>query len=526
MRILLIDDNPDDRALARRVLERDFPALEIQEVLELRGLESALTGDGFDAVITDFQLHWTDGLAILRAIRDRDPYIPVVMFTGTGGEEVAVEAMKAGLDDYVIKKAQHFVRLPVALRSAIDRAADRRAARAAREEMARLLERERAAREAAEAASLMKDEFLATLSHELRTPLNAIVGWASLMRTGSLEGARLQQALDSIVRNARAQARLIDDLLDVSAIISGKMSLEMRPVDLGTIVKAALDSVRPTAAAKRIHLEPILAPATPPVSGDPDRLQQVVWNLLSNGVKFTPEGGTVRVRLDRDGGQALITVEDTGPGIDEAFLPHVFEPFRQADGSITRNHGGLGLGLAIVRRLVEFHGGSVRAESAEGARFEVRLPLQSEEPDRRAHETRGRAPGMECPPNVPGLHILVVDDEVDSRDLTKTLLERCGARVHAVSSAAEAMQALGELRPDVLLCDIAMPGEDGYSLIRRIRALPAEEGGRIPAAALTAHARAEDRRRTLLAGFNLHVPKPVDPEELLAVVASLGGWAG
>ena len=527
MRILLIDDNPDDRALARRVLERDFPALKVHEVLEPQGLHSALAEDGFDAVITDFQLRWTDGLAVLRAIRDRDPYIPVVMFTGTGGEEVAVEAMKSGLDDYVIKNAHHFVRLPAALRSALDRAADRRAARAAGEEMARLLERERAAREAAEAASLMKDEFLATLSHELRTPLNAIVGWASLMRTGTLEGARLQQALDSIVRNARAQARLIDDLLDVSAIISGKMSLEMRPVDLGAVIKAALDSVGPTAAAKRIHLELILAPAPPPVSGDPDRLQQVVWNLLANGVKFTPEGGTVRVRLDRDGGQALISVEDTGPGIDEAFLPHVFEPFRQADGSITRNHGGLGLGLAIVRRLVELHGGSVRAESAAGARFEVRLPLRSEEPERRAHETfAGRSPGMECPPNVPGLHILVVDDEADARDLTVTLLQRCGAKVHAVASAAEAMRALRELRPDVLLCDIAMPGEDGYNLIRRIRALPAEEGGRTPAAALTAHARAEDRRRTLLAGFNLHVPKPVDPEELLAVVASLGGWVG
>ena len=431
MRILLIDGNPDDRALARQLLEREIPHLEVGE------LEAA-------------------------------------------------------------------------------------------EEMAQLLARERAAREAAEAASLMKDEFLATLSHELRTPLNAIVGWAALVRAGGLQGERLDQALESIARNARAQARLIDDLLDVSAIISGKLSLEMRPVDLGAVIEAALDSVRPAAAARRILLEADLAPAVLPVSGDPDRLQQVVWNLLSNGTKFTPEGGAVRVRLDRDGGQARITVEDTGPGIDEAFLPHVFEPFRQADGSITRTHGGLGLGLAIVRRLVELHGGSVRAENGSGAKFEVRLPLRAEEPERRVHEARSAeaAIGLECPPNVPGLRVLVVDDEPDARNLATVLLERCGAEVHTVGSAAEAMRALLELRPDVLLCDIAMPGVDGYALIRRIRALPPDQGGRIPAAALTAHARAEDRRRTLLAGFNLHVPKPVDPEELLAVVASLGGWRG
>ena len=530
MRIVLIDDNPDDRALARRVLERDFPDLEAVEIADPPGLERILAGDGYDAVITDFRLRWTDGISILRAIRDRDPDLPVVMFTGTGTEETVVEAMKSGLDDYVVKNAHHFVRLPAALRSAMARSADRRAARQAGEEMALLLERERTAREAAEAASLMKDEFLATLSHELRTPLNAIVGWAALMRTGTLHGERLEQALESIARNARAQARLIDDLLDVSAIISGKMSLQTRPVDMAAVIEAALDAVRPAAVAKGIRLEADLDRSTPPVSGDPDRLQQVVWNLLSNGVKFTPEEGTVRVRLGLVGGQARIEVQDTGPGIDEGFLPHVFEPFRQADGSITRNHGGLGLGLAIVRRLVELHGGSVRAanDHGSGAAFEVRLPLRSAEVERRAREPLqpGVPVGLECPPNVPSLKILVVDDEEDARNLTLTLLERCGARVRAVASAAEAIRELRDFKPDVLLSDIAMPGEDGYDLIRRIRALPPAEGGRIPAAALTAHARAEDRRRTLLAGFNLHVPKPVDPEELLAVVASLGGWVG
>jgi CheY-like chemotaxis protein len=263
------------------------------------------------------------------------------------------------------------------------------------------------------------------------------------------------------------------------------------------------------------------------VWGDPDRLQQVVWNLLSNGVKFTPEGGRVRVLLDSEGGHARITVSDNGPGIAGAFLPHVFEPFRQADGTITRNYGGLGLGLAIVRRLVELHGGRVRAESAgpgQGAAFEVRFPLRAPEPDRRVPETR--RPSLACPPNVPGLRVLVVDDEADARELVSTLLERCGAKVQAASSVREALEEMKRFRPDVLLCDLAMPDEDGYGLIRHIRSLPPSEGGRVPAAALTAHARAEDRRRTLLAGFNMHVPKPVDPEELLAIVASLGGWIG
>jgi signal transduction histidine kinase len=453
VRILLIDDNPEDRELARRVLERDRPSMEIQEILDVAGLERALEQGGFDAVVTDY----------------------------------------------------------------------------------RLLERERAAREAAEAASLMKDEFLATLSHELRTPLNAIVGWAALLRAGNLQGDRLRQALESITRNARSQARLIDDLLDVSAIMSGKMSLKGQPVELASVAEAALDAVRPAAEARRIHLESDLSGwprGLGLVWGDPVRLQQVVWNLLSNGVKFTPEGGTVKICLDMDQDHARLMVSDNGPGIDGSFLPYVFEPFRQEDGTITRNHGGLGLGLAIVRRLVELHGGTARAESAGpgfGASFEVRLPLRAAEPERRVREPRSheeRKPSLSCPPNVPGLRILVVDDEADARDLVSTLLERCGAQVRVASSVREAMAEMKRFRPDVVLSDLAMPDEDGYALIRRIRALPAAEGGRVPAAALTAHARGEDRRKTLLAGFNMHVPKPVDPEELLAVVASLGGWIG
>jgi signal transduction histidine kinase len=370
MRILLLDDNPDDRALALRALERDIPGLQAREVLDMPGLEWALEEDAFDAVVTDYQLRWTDGLKILRMVRERHPQVPIVMFTNTGNEEIAVTAMKSGIDDYVVKTARHFERLPYALRSAARR-------RELEREREMLLDRERAAREAAEAASLIKDEFLATLSHELRTPLNAIVGWAGLLRSKTLQGQRLTLAVESIDRNARFLTRLVDDLLDVSAIISGKMSLQVRPVDLEPVVVAALEAVRPGAEARSIRIDAELAPETGPVPGDPGRLQQVVWNLLSNAVKFTPPGGRVAVRLDQRDGAARLTVSDTGQGIDPAFLPYVFDPFRQADGSITRIHGGLGLGLSIVRRLVELHGGTVRAESAglgQGATFVVELP--------------------------------------------------------------------------------------------------------------------------------------------------------
>ncbi|HYG61782.1 MAG TPA: response regulator [Thermoanaerobaculia bacterium] len=528
MRVLLIDDNPDDRTLARRVLAKAFPgppALEIQEIKNLEELGRALEAGGFGAVITDYQLHWSDGLTVLRRCKELYPGIPVLMFTNSGTEELAVEAMKAGLDDYVLKQPQRFVRLPVALRAALDRAAERRAIE---EERERFLAREREARAAAEAASAMKDEFLATLSHELRTPLNAIVGWAALLRSGTLEGEKLGRALEGIERNARSQARLIDDLLDVSAIISGRMSLEARPLDLVPVIEVALDSVRPAAEAKSVQLQIALDPYAGTVTGDPGRLQQVVWNLLSNAVKFTPPGGSVRVMLARRDGQVRLTVSDTGQGIDPTFLPHAFEPFRQADGSITRAQGGLGLGLAIVRRLVELHGGTVHGESGgpgRGAAFHVDLPLRATAAERRAPEPLPPAHGVgfECPPSLLDLDVLVVDDEPDARDLIAVMLEKCGARVRVAASVAEAMEAFTQSPPDVLLSDIAMPGQDGYELIRRVRALPAHAGGRVPAAALTAHARAEDRRRTLLAGFNIHVAKPFDPDELLAVVASLGG---
>jgi PAS domain S-box-containing protein len=379
----------------------------------------------------------------------------------------------------------------------------------------------------AQEANRMKDEFLATLSHELRTPMNAILGWAQLLREGQLDAATAARAVLTIDRNARVQTQLISDILDASRIVSGKLRLDIRPVELVRAVEAALDTVRPAAQAREIRLHTALDAGAGLVSGDADRLQQVVWNLLSNAIKFTPHGGQVSVRLARVNSHVQLTVEDTGIGVDPDFLPHVFERFRQGDSSNTRPHGGLGLGLALVRHLVELHGGTVQASSPgrdQGSTFIVKLPVMSVV----------RPPALElplaAPGNVPaapsvgaldGVNVLLVDDEADARELFKTLLERSGAHVTAVASGAEAFSAFTASPPDVVVSDIEMPEENGYDLIRRLRGLPPERGGRIPAAALTAYARAEDRMRALRAGFQIHVSKPVQPAELVAVVASL-----
>lgn len=376
-----------------------------------------------------------------------------------------------------------------------------------------------------------KDEFLATLSHELRTPLNAIVGWTHLLR-GGLDAAGTSRAIDTISRNAMTQSQLIADILDIQRIASGKLRLNLRSVDPVPVVEAALDTIRPAASAKDIALRAVLDPRAGPILGDPDRILQMVWNLLSNAVKFTPPAGTVQVSLARADGQVEISVRDNGPGIDPALIPHVFERFRQADSSSTRRHGGLGLGLAIVRDLAELHGGSVFAANradGTGAVFTMRLPLataalaQAAAHDSRHHSAAPTNGDEEPVPSLYGLKVLVVDDEVDSRELIAAILARCGADVTAASSAAEGLDRLREIHPDVLLSDIEMPGEDGYTLLSRIRALPADEGGLTPAAALTAYAGPADRVRALAAGFQMHVPKPIQPGELAAVAASLGG---
>ena len=388
------------------------------------------------------------------------------------------------------------------------------------------------ARKRAEEANRIKDEFLATLSHELRTPLTAILGWANMLRTQQLDADARERAIDVIVRNARAQTQLIEDLLDSSRIITGKLRLDVRSVDLAGVITAAADTVRPAAQAKDLRVQTLLDPGAGPVSGDPDRIQQVVWNLLSNAVKFTPRGGRVQVRLERVGSHVEIIVADTGKGIAPEFLPHVFDRFRQADQKITREHGGLGLGLAIVRQLVELHGGTARAESegeGRGTTFTVSLPLlpvrrEAAAVAPRVHPAAAASAAPDtCPPELDGLRVLVVDDEPDTRGLLFAVLASCGADVSLAASAAEALERIGREQFDVLLTDIGMPEEDGYELIRKVRLLPPERGGRVPAAALTAYARAEDRLRALRSGFQTHVVKPVEPEELIAVVANLAG---
>jgi PAS domain S-box-containing protein len=397
----------------------------------------------------------------------------------------------------------------------------------AREERERLLEAAQAARAEAEAASRMKDEFLAVLSHELRTPLNAILGWARILNSGRVDPEDLREGLEAIERNARVQAQLVEDLLDVSRIISGKLRLDVQRVNLVEVVEAAIASVAPAAEAKGVRLRKVLDPLAGPVSGDPARLQQVVWNLLSNAVKFTPKGGRVQVLLERVNSHVELSVIDSGVGIPPEFLPHVFERFRQADSSTTRRHGGLGLGLAIVKQLAELHGGTARAKSlgeGQGSTFIVALPITvvheatphpervgpKEHPDDEFH-------GPEKP--LSGIKVLVVDDEPDARHLIRRVMGDSGAEVAAAGSAAEAVRLVGEFRPDILVSDIGMPDQDGYDLIRQVRAQLAAKT--LPAVALTAFARSEDRRRALLAGFQTHVAKPVDPAELVAVVASL-----
>lgn len=400
------------------------------------------------------------------------------------------------------------------------------------EERTQLLVQEQNARAEAEKLNRLKDEFLSTVSHELRTPLNAILGWSQLLRTTQLDDARRHRALETIERNARSQAQLIDDLLDISRIISGKICLNVQAVDLSPVIESAIETVRPAADAKMIRLQSVLDPAAGPVLGDTERLQQIVWNLLSNAVKFTPKGRRVQVCLQRVNSHVEIIVADNGQGISAEFLPHVFERFRQADNSITRSFGGLGLGLAIVRQLVELHGGTVHAESlgeGQGATFTVKLPLMSVGPaaiePERVHPVVGGSVSFDCSFQLDGLRILIVDDDPDIRDLLAYTLEVCGAEVIAVASAKEAISTLTQSSPplNILISDIGMPDEDGYSLLRRVRALEPEDRSRIPAIALTAYARTQDRTAALLAGFQSHIAKPVEPAELIAAIVNLAG---
>jgi PAS domain S-box-containing protein len=395
----------------------------------------------------------------------------------------------------------------------------------AERERAELLEREQEARAMAESASRAKDDFLATISHELRTPLNSMLGWLVLMRGGTLDAEGMERAIDTLERNARSQAQLISDILDVSRIITGKVRLEAKSVDPARVVESAVEAARPAADAKGVEILSAVDATAGSVAADPERLQQIVWNLLSNAIKFTPKGGRVEVRLQRVDDTVEIVVSDTGVGIAHEFLPYVFERFRQADSSTTRAHGGLGLGLAIVRHLVELHGGTARAESPGknlGATFTVRLPTSPVSAAARdAGPADGQPEGFITP--LDGVRVLVVDDDEDTREMLAAVLDQARATVRTCASAREAVEAITDWKPDVLVSDVGMPGTDGNALIRTVRALSPERGGEVPAIALTAYATADDRTRALAAGFHMFISKPAEPAEVTAAVASLVG---
>ncbi|HKG58281.1 MAG TPA: PAS domain S-box protein [Pyrinomonadaceae bacterium] len=404
------------------------------------------------------------------------------------------------------------------------------ARQSAEDERSAALLREQAARKHAEEADRLKDEFLATLSHELRTPLTSILGWASMIRNGEVEGSNASRAIETIERNARSQARLIDDLLDVSRIITGNLRLDLHPLNLAPIVESGLDALRPTADVKGIKLQTRFEPSECLIKGDPNRLRQVIWNLLSNAIKFTTRGGSVNIYLKCVESTARLIVSDTGDGISAEFLPYVFDRFRQAEGSISRKQGGLGLGLAVARHLVELHGGKIAAESeglGKGSVFTVDLPMTLERRDpARAEERRrevDRRRSRKGVVRLDGVHVLLVEDDADSRKLLGTMLRRYGARVTSAKSAAEALRVFeGEL-PDVMISDIGMPDQDGYDLIRKLRALPVEKGGATPAIALTGYASRKDRERALGSGYQQHTAKPIEQAELIAAIAALLG---
>ena len=530
-RVLLADDNADMRDYVSRLLGAHF---DVEAVPDGMAALAAARRSRPDVILADVMMPALDGFGLLREVRSDTELstVPVVLLSARAGEEARVEGWGAGADDYLVK--------PFSARELLARVESHmnltRVRREADQALKQSLEAEQHAREEAQHASRMKDEFLTMLSHELRTPLNAILGWSQILASHkNVMADNVRKGLETIERNARVQAQLIEDLLDVSRITEGKLRLDVKQVGLSEVVEAALASIRPAADAKQIKVQTLLDRESDQVNGDPARLQQVIWNLLSNAVKFTPKGGRIQVLLERANSHVALSVSDNGEGIAPEFLPHVFDRFRQADQSTTRSFGGLGLGLSIVKHLVELHGGTVRVKSAgkgKGTSFVVELPLRLQ----RRGEAEGRAVN-ELPAEsidalqasqarLDGVTVLYVDDEADARELVRQVLSGQGARVITADSAEAGRRLMATERPDILVADIGMPDEDGYSLIRTIRSLPADRGGSIPAAAVTALARAEDRRRALLAGFQTHVAKPVDVVELAAVVASLAGRTG
>lgn len=637
LRVLLIDDNLDDRLLVVRQLNQEFEDIQIEQIIDQNSFDQALAANCFDIAITDYYLIWTTGLEVLKQLKAVCPDCPVIMFTNTATQENAVEAMKAGLDDYIVKSPRHYIRLASAVKLALQRTEDRRKAtqletrlqsllnqlsvgvfRATLE--GRLLEANAAflqllgldSLEAAQAINLhdifqpqvrsqilqqlqqegqflgreiqmcradnttlwvslnktvtcqgkdyfvegliedigdrknlenalhekaeelaeanrLKDEFLLTIYHELRSPLNSILGWSKLLRSQrAINSGILERALEAIERNAIAQTNTVEDILDVSKIIQGKLRLNVAPVNLSTVIHAAVEVMYPAAAAKNIVINISVDPTVGVVAGDANRLQQVIWNLVSNAIKFTPMSGQVEIGLRRKDCFAQITVTDTGIGISTEFLPYVFDRFRQADGSTSRNYSGMGLGLAIVRHLVELHGGTVSVESLgldQGATFTVKIPLEVQSTTQQGRPLKPNPNWSEMTDLriLEGLKVLVVEDDADNRQLIEFMLSLCGAVVFAVPSARAAVEVMEALMPDVLISDIGMPDQDGYALMEHIRVLQQQPNQPIPAIALTAYSGSSAQQRAIAAGFQLHLTKPVTPEELVRAIVTLTG---
>jgi signal transduction histidine kinase len=537
--VLVVDDTLANLVALRAVLGplavRIVEARSGSEAIELAARES------FAVVLLDVQMPGMDGFEVARRLRQTETGVelPIIFLTAIHRDErYARQGYASGAADYITKPFDPDV-LRARVKAFVDLFRQRERLRheqvgertrerdEALGKLAGLLASERAARHEAEVANSAKDEFLATVSHELRTPLNAILGWAVIARRHPLP-PEVDRALGTIERNAHAQMRIIEDVLDVGRIISGKLRLDFSATRVADAIEAAVQVVRPAADAKQVRLDVRIAEDAGIIVADAERLQQIAWNVLSNAVKFARKGGNVEVDASRTASTVVIRVRDDGQGIHPAFMPHLFEPFRQEDGSTTRRHGGLGLGLAIVKQLVVAHGGHIAALSegeGKGALFTIELPVRapgaaiSERSPRDSH----RPPSLPRKVRLDGVRALVVDDDEDTRELIEHMLRDQGAEVSSASTAEEAVRLLERSRPDVLLSDIGMPDVNGYSLIRKVRSMPADQGGRTPAIALTAYARAEDGERAFVAGFQAHVTKPVDPDQLTAIVANLAG---
>jgi len=535
LHILIVDDDPALLKALRETLHLRIEAVRVETCESALAALDRIAITDYDAIIADIKMPGMDGLALLPEVDKLRPDTPVLLITGHGDRDLAIQALRGGAYDFIQKPIDRDYFLVSLMRAIQSRQLrnEVKAKQLALEHHARDLEQvvEERTRELRE-ANRLKDEFLAIVSHELRTPLSSILSWAQMLRTENLDEATRAIAHEVIERNAKSQKRLIEDLLDISRIINGKLSLEIRLVGLLSVVKTAIETMRPSIVAKGIQLQTVLDPAVGLVSGDASRLQQVVLNLLSNAIKFTPGGGLIEVRLQQTNYQAEIVVKDTGRGISAAFLPYVFDRFRQAEAATSKPHGGLGLGLAIVRQLVEMHDGTIQADSpgeGKGATFTVRLPQRMVADQEVSQDGSQKQASLALGGSIPlgtfrpldGFRVLVVDDDADTRELLIAVLEHGGAEVTAVASAGEALQALPRLKPHVLVSDIGMPTEDGFDLIRKVRTLGPEQGGDVPALALTSYARFEERMLALTAGFQVHMPKPFDPAELTEVTANL-----